>query len=301
MKFVEEVVVESFLPTVRAMLASALRERGLTQTEIAGLLGVSQSAVSKYAAGEVTADERIRTDERVRETVERVADGLAAGDLSRVEALVEIEALIRTLERGGPIGTMHADAVPGLDPDAAFDVHDPDGPLRTRERVRSSVRRGLRTLETGRVAGLIPAVGSNLVECLPDASGIDDVAGVPGRLFDVNGRIEVPGDPAFGVSEHVATVLLAARDAGHGARAALNVRYAPSVVDALRDRGLAAVEFDAGAEFDAAVGSAVADHPEASVLYQTGAHGVEPIVYLLGDGAPTVARLARDLVRAIEE
>ncbi|MFB6139685.1 MAG: transcriptional regulator, partial [Halosimplex sp.] len=53
MKFVEELVVEEFLPTFRSMLAEALRDRGLTQSEVAELLGISQSAVSKYVHGEV--------------------------------------------------------------------------------------------------------------------------------------------------------------------------------------------------------------------------------------------------------
>ncbi|PSQ52423.1 DNA-binding protein, partial [Halobacteriales archaeon SW_12_67_38] len=48
MKFVEELVVEEFLPTFRSMLAERLRERDLTQSEVASILGISQSAVSKY-------------------------------------------------------------------------------------------------------------------------------------------------------------------------------------------------------------------------------------------------------------
>ncbi len=75
MKFVEEVVVDEFLPTVRAMLAEELRGRDLTQREVADALGISQSAVSKYAHGEVATNDRVAADERVRETVARVAEG----------------------------------------------------------------------------------------------------------------------------------------------------------------------------------------------------------------------------------
>ena len=35
MRFIEEVVVEEFLPTFRTVLAGELRERGLTQSEVA--------------------------------------------------------------------------------------------------------------------------------------------------------------------------------------------------------------------------------------------------------------------------
>ncbi|MFB6303520.1 MAG: thiamine-phosphate synthase family protein [Haloferacaceae archaeon] len=300
MRFVEEIVVDEFLPTVRSMLAAELRDRGLTQREVAEALGVSQSAVSKYAHGGVERNAAVAEDERVRETVERVAAGLASGDLSRVGALVELEVLVRELERGGLLATLHEAAEPALADYGGFDVHDPEGGLRTAERVRSSVRRGLRTLTTaGGFAALVPAVGSNLVECLPDAAGVDDVAAVPGRIVDVKGRATVPGDPEFGVSEHVAGVLLAAREAGVGARAAVNVRYDASVVDALRDAGLTAVEFDAAVGDDAAdaVRAALADRsldgPEL-VLYHTGALGVEANVYVLAADAPTAAALVRD-------
>ena len=49
-----ELVVDRFLPTVRAMLAERLAERGMTQQEIAAHLGVTQAAVSKYVGGDPT-------------------------------------------------------------------------------------------------------------------------------------------------------------------------------------------------------------------------------------------------------
>ena len=58
-RFVEELVVEEFLPTFRSMLAEALSERGLTQSDVAALLGISQSAVSKYVHGAVARNERL--------------------------------------------------------------------------------------------------------------------------------------------------------------------------------------------------------------------------------------------------
>ena len=303
MKFVEEIVVEEFLPTVRSMLASELRERGLTQHEVAESLGISQSAVSKYAQGGVEGNPAVAGHERVRETVERVADGLATGDMSRVQALVELEVLVRELEDGDLLATLHEQREPGLaDREGWFDVHDPDSALRTAEQVRSSVRRGLRTLTTASgFAALIPAVGSNLVECLPDATGIDDVAGVPGRIFDVKGRTTVPGPPEFGVSEHVAGILLAVRDAGVPVRAAINVRYDPDVIARLEAAGLRTVEFDPAVDRDGAHPSlreALADRSfegcDALVCYHAGAHGVEPVVYVLAGDAATAATLVRD-------
>ena len=300
MRFIEEVVVDEFLPTVRSMLAEDLRDRGFTQREVADALGISQSAVSKYAHGDVARHERIVADDRVRDLVDRVGEGLAAGDLSPVAALVEIEVLIRRLEEGDLLADLHEEAMPALaDVDHAR-IHDPDSVARATERVRSSVRRGVRTLTNASgFSTLIPNVGSNLVECLPEATGVEDVAAVPGRIFDVKGQATVPGDPEFGVSEYVASVLLAARE-HTDARAAVNVRYDPDLVDVLRGAGYTCLEFDPDRDSEVeGVRSVLADAPELTdvfVLYQTGGYGIEPITYLLGPDAPTVADCVRDLL-----
>ena len=295
MKFIEEIVVEEFLPTFRSMLAERLRERGLTQSEVAEILGISQSAVSKYAHGEVARNNTVLNDERARDLTDRLADGLASGEMTQVGALVEIEIFIRRLERGDLLSKLHEAAVPELTEYENFDVHDPDSSFRDAERARSSVRRGLRTLETtSGFVGLIPHVGSNLVECVPDPQGIEDVAGVPGRIFDVKGRTTVPGDPEFGVSGHVAGVLLAARANGNDARAALNLRYDAELIERLESLGLRTTEFDgeiAPEETIAAVDAAAAD-----VLFHTGGVGVEAIIYVLAESAEAAAARVRDLV-----
>jgi predicted fused transcriptional regulator/phosphomethylpyrimidine kinase/predicted transcriptional regulator len=298
MRFVEEIVVDDFLPTFRSLLAEALRERGLTQDEVAELLGISQSAVSKYVHGEIERNDRLLDSDRVRELVEQLADGLVGGNMTPTEALVEAEVCIRELERGGALADLHAEAVPELaDHEASFAVHDPDSRVRAAGRVRTSVRRGLRIIEnTSGFGGLVPAVGTNLVEALPDAETIEDVAAVPGRILEVRGGATVPGEPEFGVSQHVAGVLLAARAAGSDARAALNVRYEPETVTALEAKGASAVEFDPEADVEEALADALGDAPDAEVLYQTGAMGIEPIVYVLGPDAPTVAKRVRDVL-----
>ena len=304
MRFIEEVVVEEFLPTVRSMLAEDLRDRGFTQHEVADALGISQSAVSKYAHGDVARNERVVADQRVGDLVERVGKGLAAGDMSPIAALVEIEVLIRQLEEGDLLAELHEEAMPALSAaDVEFSVHDPDSGLRERESVLASVRRGLRTLTNASgFAALIPNVGANVAECLDDASSIDDVAAVPGRLVDVKGQAMVPGEPEFGVSEHVATVLLAAREGGLTARGAVNVRYDPALLAQL-EGSLPAVEFDPERPTHEAVRDAVAaadrptsDGTDVLVLYQTGAVGIEPIVYVLAPSAPAAARIVRDIV-----
>jgi predicted fused transcriptional regulator/phosphomethylpyrimidine kinase/predicted transcriptional regulator len=296
-RFVEEIVVDEFLPTFRSLLAEALRERDLTQSEVADLLGISQSAVSKYAHGDVERNERLLAHERLSELIEELADGLASGEMSPVQALIETEVFVRELEQGGVLATLHEEAVPELaEYGGEFAVHDPDSNLREAEQTLSSVRRGLRLLEnTSGFAPVIPAVGSNLVEALSDAEGIEDVAGVPGRILDVKGRATIPAEPEFGVSEHVASVLLAARAGGADAKAMVNVRYDEDVIADLEAAGYTTVAFDADADTETAIADALTASPDADVLYQTGGMGIEPISYVFGRDASAVAEIVREI------
>lgn len=298
MHFIEEVVVDEFLPTFRSMLAEKLRERGLTQSDVADLLGISQSAVSKYVHGDVERNPRLLDDKPMQDLVERLAEGLATGDVTPAQALVETEVFVRELERGGLLAQIHEEAEPALaEYEGEFAVHDADSHLRQAERTLSDVRRGLRVVEnTSGFTTLIPAVGSNLVQTLPDADDIEDVAGVPGRIVDVKGRATIPAEPEFGVSAHVASVLLAARAAGSNARATVNVHYDADLLADLGAAGHRAVEFEAETDIEDAIDGALADDPDADVLYQTGGFGVEPIVYVLGSDATTVAETVRDFV-----
>lgn len=297
-KFIEEIVVEEFLPTFRSLLAGELRDRGLTQSEVANVLGISQSAVSKYAHGEVAVNEKIADDPRVTEVVERLANGLVCGEMSRVQALVEVELLIRQLERGELLAKLHEEAYPPLaEYDGTLDVHDPESEVRTTERVLASHRRGLRALEnTSGFASLIPAVGSNLVEAMPDAETLDDVAAVPGRILDIRGRATVPAEPSFGVSEHVASVVLTAMEAGCPHRAALNIRYDSEIIEELEAAGYVTGSFDVDMALETAITDLLQDAPNVDVIYHTGGLGIEPIIYILAADALAAVDIVRDIL-----
>jgi predicted fused transcriptional regulator/phosphomethylpyrimidine kinase len=117
----------------------------------------------------------------------------------------------------------------------------------------------------------------------------------------VKGRATVPGDPEFGVSEHVASILLSARAAGCDVRAAINVRYDPEIVSDLEAAGYDAVEFDPDAPTDPIREALEERDPETLsetfVCYQTGSYGIEPITYILGPDADAVVTAVKTLVQ----
>ncbi|WP_423999901.1 thiamine-phosphate synthase family protein [Haloarcula salina] len=295
-----EIVVERFLPTARAMLAAELDAEGWTQQEIADQLGVTQAAVSKYKSGDVSVEDRFREDPRMRQTIERIAAGLAADEMDEYEVLDELLALVAEFEDRGPICAVHEEEMPALQGMGCdLCVRGTDAAVLEERTVLSSVRRATRLLsDAAVVVAAIPNVGMNVGMALPDADDALDVAAVPGRIHDLRGRVNVPSNPEFGASEHVAGTILAAMAVDPTRRAALNVVTDEAVLDSARERGVEPLQFDAGYEDRA-------DRLEAAfrergavprVIYHEGAFGVEPITYVFGETAVDAAEFAVELL-----
>lgn len=302
MRFPQELVVGTFLPTYRGLLAAALSRQGLSQERIAVLVGVSQAQVSKYLAGKVELEPRIAGDERVRETVARVAKGLASDTLDPVGALVESLRLVRRLENRGPLCDLHEEIFPELKGTGCDACITPGGLVMQEHAVLVTLRAALRRLpDVPGLAGWVPHVGSNLAQARPGAETAWDVAALPGRIDTVGNDVRVVNEPRFGASRHVAAVVLAVQGVHPGLSAALNLAYRPGLEGLAEAAGLSALAFEPAEEGDrealartlqGAAGRGGAGPP--GLLYHEGAFGVEPVAYLLGmDAVDVVGRLAR--------
>ena len=302
--FPEEIVVERFLPTARAMLAVELDDRGLTQQEIADHLGVTQAAVSQYLRVDATVETRFSEDERMQATVETIADGFASGTMDGYEALAELLGLVREFEDRGPICAVHEAEMPalqGLGCDLC--VRGLDESVLAEREVLTSVREAARQLaSTPGMAAHVPNVGTNVGTALPGATDGTDVAAVPGRLQAVRGRILVPADPEFGASQRVAEMVLAAMDVDPEVRGALNLATSDTLLDAAREAGFEPLRFNADYEDRRTrLSEQFRDRGGVPrVVYHEGAFGIEPVTYVLGETAREAAALAVDLVAAAE-
>lgn len=91
MKLPCEVAAKSVVPAIRALLAKELTgTHGLKQAEAADLIGITQTAVSKYAhqvRGRVLP---IEDDEEVRTQITKIALSLAEGTLDRITLAMRI-------------------------------------------------------------------------------------------------------------------------------------------------------------------------------------------------------------------
>ena len=294
-----EIVVERFLPTVRAMLAAELDEHGLTQQDIADELGVSQAAVSQYVRGDVTVEQRFADDQRLQSTVETIATGLATGSMDGYEALGELLAVIREFEDRGPICAVHEEEMPalaGLGCDLC--VRGTDDTVEQERSALAAVRRSARRLaNTPGMAEFIPNVGTNVGTAIPGASDETDVAAVPGRLQTVGSRVLVPADPEFGASKQVASTILAAMSVESDLRGAINVATVDPLLDAAEEAGYEPMVFDASYENRGQrLRESFAERGSVPrIVYHEGAFGIPPITYVLGETATEATARLLDL------
>jgi len=167
---------------------------------------------------------------------------------------------------------------------------------------------------------LIPEVGSNLGMATPGAKGPEDVAAVEGRMVKVGPKVKACGTVRFGASSHVARMILSAMSFDPMARAGMNIRYGPDVLEAVSDLGLTSSSFSRDDEpsgsktmswgtaeaikmFRSRVGSDAGSPPDIldsipQVIWDRGGPGKEPMVRLLGASASEVAAVAVEIARS---
>jgi len=78
--------VKTLIPSVRAFVAKELITKyNLRQVDVAKMLGVTQAAISQYLRGARGNIINLQDDEDIRKIVNRIAEGLINGDLSKRE------------------------------------------------------------------------------------------------------------------------------------------------------------------------------------------------------------------------
>jgi hydroxymethylpyrimidine kinase/phosphomethylpyrimidine kinase len=178
----------------------------------------------------------------------------------------------------------------------------------TAEQVRD-VLSGLREVNAAR---LVPEVGMNVAGATPYADAPGECVTVEGRIGRTIDGVAVRGDVRYGASDHVARVLLAARETHPEYRFALSCRFDRGVETALAELDWPVGECDPTeqpAELADEEGAAVqrgaqrlfaeSEIPPVAVI-DRGEHGKEPLVTLLAADAPTLTDRATALLDTVD-
>ncbi len=295
----EDIVARRVLPTLRAMVAAELSNRGLKEREVALRMGLTQAAVSKYLRGRGRREAAVAGAPAFKALAAKLGEGLGSGTMSTAEALGEILRVVRAAEDRGVVCDLHEEEVPslrGLGCDLC--VHRGSSALLDDQEVLSDLRAALRMLEASPTfTRLIPSVGSNLARGRKGARTPLDVAAVPGRIFEMRGAVRVPAAPEFGASRHVAEVVLAVASRFPRDLAALNVRADAATLAAAQSLGWGLVKFDAAYDgrSDRIAKALCGQKRPPRALYHEGAFAIEPIMYVVGQSAREVATYAQAL------
>jgi hydroxymethylpyrimidine kinase/phosphomethylpyrimidine kinase len=147
-------------------------------------------------------------------------------------------------------------------------------------------------LEHLNMVALIPDVQMNVGYAIRDALGIEDVAAFPGRIGHSHGKVYFKGGPEFGVSSHVATLILTYMKYYPHMRACASLRYDKGLVERAKKSGMAVMRATRrkeperaknpkGRSLDFLVEKTLkgAGSPP-DIIYDTGDIGKEPIVRL---------------------
>jgi len=153
---------------------------------------------------------------------------------------------------------------------------------------------------SGKMHTLLPEIRSNLVMALRDAKTPDDVAGIPGRLTAVAGRITAPAYPAWGASFYTALILLEVRRIRPEIRSAMEIRYTPEIVERITRLGMRIARLDIreGDPLDIILKKTMCEGSLADLLYTEGGFAREGAVIITGAGAVAVARTAVRIAEA---
>ncbi len=295
-----ELVQREYLPEVRAQLARRLKATGVSQSEIAQHLEITQAAVSKYIS---QPPKNTSLTSLVSSLTERLLNMISEGRTTSDLMLKEVCSTCMLSRMGGAICLKHRESVSTLGDLNCQICTDLLGGSKEifidRATVLGKMHEALSRIEDSLYfERIMPQVRANLVTCGKDAESLSDIAGIPGRITLVSGRARAVSGPQFGASRHTAGLLLWIRKTNPDIRACLCVSGKENVVDVARRTGFQILELDNPAveveEIADAAKSKLQKKKAANLIsiHVPGGIGVEPILYLFGEDANSLTQLS---------
>ncbi|NLO20728.1 MAG: hypothetical protein GX119_01840 [Syntrophomonadaceae bacterium] len=141
-------------------------------------------------------------------------------------------------------------------------------------------------------AKLLPEIRSNLVMALADAKNVNEIAGIPGRLTEVFGRITAAAYPAWGASKNTARILLAVMKLDSSRRAVMEIKYSEELLKIIQAHGISTALLQSGCEsLDQTLDSCMIDQQLPPVLYTAGGFAREGAIIVTGVNAVEVTQM----------
>ncbi len=125
---------------------------------------------------------------------------------------------------------------------------------------------------------------------LKQATSIEEVAGIPGRLTEVFGRVTAAAYPTWGASKNTAKILLAVMKLDPSRRAAMEIKYSEQLVDIIRKHGFHVALLKSGCEtINQTIQACMVDNQLPSIIYTEGGFAREGAIIITAGNAVEVA------------
>ncbi len=211
MRFPCEFIASSFLPNLRIRVAHELRDRGMSQNNIAEILGVKQPVIVSYLQKKLNEI----GDKRVNPHLESLST-IISDMLNSKESLEFVMRTIctkcKSLRVSGPICSVHKQMLPEIKDIKNCSIcsgFDTIPSLTTRSEIIQNLNDALEEMKRNEnIYQWIPEIGAQLAHCGTDAKDLDDVASFPGRIIKVKDQITNVSSPEFGCSKTSSLLLL---------------------------------------------------------------------------------------------
>ncbi|MBN1677323.1 MAG: bifunctional hydroxymethylpyrimidine kinase/phosphomethylpyrimidine kinase [Candidatus Thermoplasmatota archaeon] len=168
------------------------------------------------------------------------------------------------------------------------------------------LERAGRILESLMDSQLLPEVGSNMGYAVLGALDEGEVAAFDGRITRVGTNARKVGCARFGVSKHVARIVLAASSHDPETRCALNIKYSEANLAACRKARLRVSTFDRTKEpkgvssMTWGVHKAIEGRAEVpDIIFDEGGRGKEPMIRVLGKDPQEVVSKLRMIIQRV--
>jgi hydroxymethylpyrimidine/phosphomethylpyrimidine kinase len=150
----------------------------------------------------------------------------------------------------------------------------------------------------------VPEVGMNIGYAIPHAKDRRDICAVDGRIVKGTEGVRLCGKINFGVSRHIASIILTTMSYDTSIRCAANLRYTQNILSKCKQKGFTIGAFDRKYEPHGSdstmqwgikeVISKVKEVPD--IIIDKGSHGKEPMIRILGKTPQQVVEKIRTLV-----
>src|SRR5665647_608211 len=146
------------------------------------------------------------------------------------------------------------------------------------------------------VYSVLPEIRSNLVMACAGAQDIQQIAGIPGRLTEVFGKITAPSYPAWGASKNTARILLTVMKHNPQVRAVMEIKYSPAIINLLALNNIPCAQLVInGKSLSDLIKSSIKNQVIPSVFYTEGGLAREGATIVTGKDAIAVAEMVINL------